>query len=306
MSAVLTEQLGPRGRRRVQIANWVSLTALVALAAFIVYRFWVTGNLEPRLYEQFVDFETGWPRFLAVGLLNTLRAAAIAMLIATFVGFVMALGRISRNVALRWAARIYIEVFRAIPVLLFILFAFLGLQTLGLRFITPFWGLVTGLAAYNSAVLAEIFRAGILSLDRGQSEAASAIGLTYWQSMRLVILPQAIRRMTPAIVAQLATLTKDTSLGFVVGYQELIGRSEALAQASPSNQLQSFLVVAVVYFIVIYLLSRLARRLEVQQRKRLGARKVEAGAGLEDIEALGEEADEDEMAGGRPAPATSG
>lgn len=305
MSAVLTEELGPRGQRRVQIATWVSLAALAALIGLVVWRLWSTGELDPQLYGQFVDFETGWPQFLLAGLGNTLRAAVIAMVGATAIGFLMALGRIARNVVLRFGARTYVETFRSVPLLIFILFAFLGLQDLGLTWVSPFWGVVIGLTAYNSAVLAEIFRAGILSLDRGQSEAASTIGLSYWQSMRLVILPQAIRRMTPAIVAQLATLTKDTSLGYVVGYEEFLRRGRVLGQQVPINALQAFVIVGIIYFIVIFLLSRLARRLEVQQRKKYGAGKMVGGAGLEDIDALGEEADEDESAQREPEPATS-
>ena len=183
-------------------------------------------------------------------------------------------------------------------------FGFFGIQ----QFvnISQLTGLVIGLTLYNSAVLAEIFRAGILSLSKGQSEAASSLGMTYWQSMQLVILPQAIRRMTPAIVAQLATLTKDTSLGFVIGYQEIMRRAQVLGQGSPNNLLQSYVVVGILYFIVIFGLSRLARRLEVQQRRKYGAGKMAGGAGMEDVEVLGEEADEDEAAQREPAKAVSG
>jgi len=294
VTAVLTEELGPRGRRRVQIAKLIALVFLLALAAWIIQRVAVTGNFEPRLWEQFVDFEEGWPQFLLTGLLNTLRAAATAMVFATLIGFMMALGRLALNAPVRWAARTYVELFRTIPVVLFIFFAYFGLQDLGVGWVTALWGVVIGLTAYNSAVLAEIFRAGILSLDRGQSEAAYTIGLTYWQAMGLVILPQAVRRMTPAIVAQLATLTKDVSLGFLIGYEEVVRRGRILGEGSPSNLLQAYLVVGIIYFIVIFMLSRIARRLEVRQRRKYGAGKMAGGAGLEDIEVLGEEADIDE------------
>lgn len=306
MSAVLTEQLGPRGRRRVRIATWVSGALIVALIAWAFLRFLTRGEFAPELYEQFIDFETEWPQFLIAGLGYTIRAALVAMVFATAIGFVMALGRLANSTVVRWLARIYVEAFRAVPLLLFIIFAFLGLQrAFDVNWITPFWGLIIGLTAYNSAVLAEIFRAGILSLDRGQFEAASVIGLTYWQSMRIVILPQAIRRMTPAIVAQLATLTKDTSLGFVVGYQEIMRRAQVLGQGSPNNLLQAYVVVGIIYFIVIFGLSRVARRLEVQQRRKYGAGKMAGGAGMEDVEALGEDADEDEAAEHRTKSAVS-
>jgi glutamate transport system permease protein len=303
MSSVLTEDLGPRGQRRVQIANWISLIVIVALIAFVISRIAATGNFAPELYEQFTDFDEGWTQFVIAGLGNTIKAALIAMVFATAIGFFFALARIARNPVSRALARVYIDVFRSIPLLLLILFGFFGIQ----QFvnISQLTGLVIGLTLYNSAVLAEIFRAGILSLSKGQSEAASSLGMTYWQSMQLVILPQAIRRMVPAIVAQLATLTKDTSLGFVIGYEEALRRAGSLAQAPPSNQLQAFVFAGILYFIVIFALARIARRLEVRSRKRYGAGKMEAGAGLEDIEVLGEEADEDELAKRAPAPAVS-
>jgi glutamate transport system permease protein len=294
MSSVLTEDLGPRGRQRVQIATWISLAVVLAIVAFVIYRIAVTGNFAPELYEQFINLDEGWLQFVIAGLGNTIKAALIAMVFATAIGFFFALARIAKNPISRALARAYIDVFRSIPLLLLILFGFFGIQ----QFvdISQLTGLVIGLTLYNSAVLAEIFRAGILSLSKGQSEAASSLGMTYWQSMQLVILPQAVRRMIPAIVAQLATLTKDTSLGFVIGYEEALRRAGALAQAPPSNQLQAFVFAGILYFIVIFALSRIARRLEVRSRKRYGAAKMEGGAGLEDIEALGEEADQDVLA----------
>lgn len=303
MSSVLTEDLGPRGQQRVQVANWVSLVVILAIVAFVIFRFAATGNFAPELYGQFVAFGEEWPQFVIAGLGNTIKAALVAMVFATVIGFILALARIAQNPVSRAAARAYIDVFRSIPLLLLILFGFFGIQ----QFIdiSQITGLVVGLTLYNSAVLAEIFRAGILSLSKGQSEAASSLGMTYWQSMQLVILPQAIRRMVPAIVAQLATLTKDTSLGFVIGYEEALRRSAFLAQSPPSNQLQAFVFAGILYFIIIFALSRAARYLELRSRKKYGASKMKGGAGLEDIDALGEDADEDEMAERQPQPAVS-
>ena len=122
-------------------------------------------------------------------------------------------------------------------------------------------------------MLGEIFRAGILSLDRGQTEAAYAVGLGYWQAMRLVVVPQAVRRMIPAIVSQLVTLLKDTSLGFVITYEELLRRSRITGEFF-NNPLQATVFVALVYIAVNLTLSRVARRLEVRQRRRLGAGRI--------------------------------
>jgi glutamate transport system permease protein len=306
MSSVLTEELGPRGRQRVRVATWVAAALIAAIIAFAIYRFAATGNFAPELYEQFIDFDEGWPQYVVYGLGNTIKAAAIALVLAIAIGFLLALARIARNPISRALARVYIDVFRSIPLLIFILFSFFALQQiLPSDWITPLTAVVIGLTTYHSAVFAEIFRAGILSLSKGQSEAASSLGMTYWQSMRLVILPQAVRRMVPAIVAQAATLTKDTSLGFVVSYPEALRRARELGERSPSNVLQAYIFAGILYFIIIYLLSRLARYLELRSRKRYGAGKMEGGAGLEDIDALGEEADEDEHAQREPEPATS-
>jgi glutamate transport system permease protein len=137
--------------------------------------------------------------------------------------------------------------------------------------------------------LGEIFRAGILSLDRGQREAAVSIGLPYWPMMRIVILPQAFRRMTPTIVSQTVTLLKDTSLGFFIAYEELL-RVGQIAGEFGGNALQTLTVVAAMYLVVNFMLSRLARHLEVRQRRRYRAKSIQV-AGVEDLVAVGAGAD---------------
>ena len=309
MSSVLIEPLGPRGERRVRIATIIALVLLVAFLAWAVLRFANRGEFDPDLWAQFVDFvEVGWSNswtyFLLLGLLNTVSAAIVAAIGSVIFGFVLALVRLARNAPAKWFARIWIDLVRTLPLVLLIFLTFFGLPQVGIN-VSAFTGLVSALILYNSAVLAEIFRAGILSLDRGQREAASAIGLTYWQSMRLVILPQAVRRMIPAIVAQVATITKDTSLGFLIGYQEFLRRAGSLGQAPPNNNLQAFVVAALVYFVLIYGITKFARKLEGKQRKKLGARRLEMAGAPEDLDALGEDADDDEQAERRPEVATS-
>ena len=295
MSSVITEPLGPRGRRRARTGSIVAIAALIAFLAWAAYRFYADGEFEPRLWEEFVDTETGWPQFLLWGLGNTIRAAVTAAVLSIAVGFALTLVRIAKNPVASWAGRLWIDLVRTIPLVLLIFFTFLGMPQIGVTF-SRFWALVLALVLYNSAVLAEVFRAGIASLDRGQGEAASAIGLTYWQSMRLVILPQAVRRMIPAIIAQVATITKDTSLGYLIGFEELLRRARVLGEAPPSNLLQAYLVASVIYFFVIWLIARGARRLETQQRRKYGAGRISVAGAPEDIDALGEDADEDEQA----------
>ena len=295
MSSVITEDLGPRGRRRVHWATIASVAAGIALLAWVIWQFYSAGQFDPALWTEFIDFEFEWPQYLLSGLGWTLWAALSATVLSVAVGFALALLRITRSRVISWAARIYIDLVRTVPLVLLIFLTYLGLPEFGFE-LSAYWALVLALLIYHSAVLAEVFRAGIASLDRGQGEAASAIGLTYWQSMRIVILPQAVRRMIPAIVAQVATIVKDTSLGFFIGYSELLRRAEELGRFNPDNILQAYLVASLLYFIVIYFITRLARRLEGKQRKKYGAGRIEVAGGPEDLDAMGEEADEEEAA----------
>ena len=279
---VLADALGPRARRRMALATLVSGLGLAALAAVAVGRLADEGQLRGELWRPFTDGRV--VRFLLLGLVATLKGAALAMVLALAIGGAMALGRLARNGPVRWLSGAYVEVFRALPLLLLIYFSARGLPRLGVGLVGAFWYLVMALVAYNSAVLAEIFRAGILSLERGQSEAAYAIGLSYWQSMLLVVVPQATRRMVPAMVSQLVTLLKDSSLGFVIPYEEFTRRGTLVGE-SAKNPLQSLFVVAVVYVAVNLTLSRLARRLELRQRRRYRAGAISV-AGAEDVTAL--------------------
>jgi glutamate transport system permease protein len=295
VSNVLVEELGPQGRKRVRIATIVSAALLALFIGWLLLRLAAEGQFEARLWEQFVDFEAEWPQFLLGGLWGTFRAAIGAMVIAAVLGLFLAIGRLSTFTPLRVVSGLIIDVFRGPPVLLMIFFAYYALPQIlpGALGTTvsrnPLLALIIGLAAYNMAVLAEIYRAGILSLDRGQSEAASAIGMTRGQSLRFVILPQALRRMAPAIVAQLATLTKDTALGFIITVgDDLMGRGRAFVQGSPINDLQTWFVVGILYFLVVWALTRLARRLELAQRRKLGAGAIEV-EGEADIGALADD-----------------
>jgi glutamate transport system permease protein len=276
--ATLGDELGPRGRRRVRIASAGFAVVLVAVGVVLLGRFADRGQLDGERWTPLAEWET--LRFLLDGLVNTLRVALVAMVLALVAGGVLALGRLSRTAPVRWLSRLYVEFFRGFPLLVLVLFSVFGLRSLGVD-ISTYTALVLALAVYNSAVLAEIMRAGILSLDRGQSEAASALGLRYWQGMRLVVLPQALRRMIPAIVSQAVTLLKDTSLGFFVQYEELLRRGQITGQYH-RNLLQALVLVAAMYIAVNLTLSRLASRLELRQRRRYRAGRIEV-TGAEEL-----------------------
>ncbi len=275
---VLADALGPRARRRVRIASFVAAGVL----AFVLYvafrRLSDKGQLEWAKWEPLTQWSV--LKFLLLGLVVTVKAAAAGMAIALVLGAGLALMRLSRTAPVRWFATAWVELFRGFPLLLLIFFIFFALPKYGVT-MTPFRALVLGLALYNGAMLGEIFRAGILSLDRGQSEAAYAIGLTYWQAMFLVVVPQAARRMLPAIISQMVTLLKDTSLGFVISYEELLRRGRETGEFF-ANPLQTLVFVALIYIAVNFTLSRVAQTLEARQRRRYGAGSV-AHAGAEDL-----------------------
>jgi aspartate/glutamate/glutamine transport system permease protein len=243
-------------------------------------------------------------RYILEGFLINLQIAAVSLVAALILGLALALLRLVRNPIASFVAGLWVDVFRNLPLILLILFL-----TVLLKPVRQTWedvapdflpesfesglvvGALAGLILYNSAVLAEIMRAGILSLPRGQSEAAAALGLSYRQTMRRVILPQGLRRMVPATVSQLITLNKDTTLVSLIAFQEVIrrGRSVIANAGNPFTGsqvdapiLEVFLFIGLLFIGVNLLLSRLSRRLEVRERKRTGATSVPRVSGLED------------------------
>ena len=275
---VIADALGPRARRRAAIASVVASALIALVLVAIVRRLSDKGQLEWELWEPL----TQWSilRFLLLGLVNTLKVAVVAMTLAVVVGAFLALGRLSRTGPVRWLTGSWVEFFRGLPLLLLIYFSARGLSRFGID-LSAFWILAVALVVYNGAVLGEIFRAGILSLDRGQTEAAYALGLSYWESMFFVVIPQAVRRMVPALVSQLVTLLKDTSLGFFIPYEELLRRGQITGEFA-RNALQTLMLVAVIYMVVNMTLSQVARRLEVRQSRRYSAGAI-AVAGVEDL-----------------------
>jgi glutamate transport system permease protein len=266
--AVLYDVAGPRSRRRILAGSVVGLLVIAAILGLAVARLAAKGAFEADLWQVLTQNDV--QRLLGRGLAATLRAALLAMALSMLVGALLAVGRLSRRSWLAGLAGGWVELFRGLPLLLMILFVFLGLPALGVT-VSTFWALVAGLTLYNSAVLGEIFRAGILSLPRGQTEAAYAIGLRRGQTLRIILLPQAIRRMLPALVSQLVTLLKDTSLGFVIGYSELLrnGRT-AVEFLGGRYSIPIYTAIAVIYIAVNGSLSLLAGWLDRRTRRQLG------------------------------------
>ena len=265
---VLYDVQGPQARRRVLIGSVVGLLLLAALVFVAVQRLAANGQFDAELYEPFWEQPALYER-LWEGLKGTLTAAAYALVLASVLGVLLAFGRLSRSAAVRVPSIAVIELFRALPLLLVILGFFLAWPIVVGSRLDPLYALVIGLTLYNGAVIAEIVRAGIQSLPRGQSEAAMSIGLGRGQTLRLVLLPQAVRIMLPALISQLVVLLKDTSLGFVISYLELLRSAQQVVQVL-NNPLQLFTLVALVYVLINLSLSYLATVVERRQRRTMG------------------------------------
>jgi glutamate transport system permease protein len=266
--AVLYDAAGPRGRRRILLGSIAGLVLVALVVGVAVARLAANGSFDAELWQ--VLTRDDLQRLLARGLAATLRAALVAMALAMAVGGLLAVARLSRRRWLSAPAGAWVELFRGLPLLLLILFLFLGLPAVGVT-VSTFWALVGGLTLYNSAVIGEIFRAGILSLPKGQTEAAASIGLRRGQTLRLILLPQAVRRMLPALISQLVTLLKDTSLGFVIAYAELLrtGRN-AVEFLGGRYSIPVYFAIAVIYIAVNASLSFLARWLDRRTRRKFG------------------------------------
>jgi His/Glu/Gln/Arg/opine family amino acid ABC transporter permease subunit len=274
-TSVLFDVPGPRGRRRQQIGTFAGGLVVLALVGLALWRLAANGQLEPARWAVLFDPNSGVPQAFGTALVNTLQVAAVAMVAATVLGALLAVGRLSDHRWVRVPLTTVIEFFRAVPLLILILFCLLYLPTVGIP-IGPFGALALGLTLYNMAVLAEIFRAGILSVDRGQSESAYALGMRKSQVMTSVLFPQAVRRMLPVLIAQLVVLLKDTSLGYIVTYSELLRTSRGLVEFFGNTySFQFYVAAAVIYIAVNLLISSIARLVERRTRKN---RKVSAVA----------------------------
>jgi His/Glu/Gln/Arg/opine family amino acid ABC transporter permease subunit len=223
---------------------------------------------EYRYWSAFLDVEI-WV-FLLTGLQVTLTIAIAAIVLSLIFGTLLALARLSQWRVLRYPAGAYVEIIRSLPTLFIVFFAFfagargIGIGDFRLTWADPVLAAIMGLTIYTSAVNAEIVRAGILSIERGQVEAARSLGLSYVQTMRFVVLPQALRRMVPPQVSQLITLVKDTSLAYVIGTHELLNKAKILYSGFETGPLQALFVAGAIYFLINFGLSRLSRRLEVR------------------------------------------
>ncbi|MEV6034496.1 amino acid ABC transporter permease [Nonomuraea sp. NPDC052116] len=261
--ANLYERPGPRGIRRNRVLAAVVALVLLGLAYVVYVRFdtkdqWAADKWTPLLRGDV------WATFILPGLAGTIGAAVVGVVLAGLFGLVFATARMSDHRWIRVPAAAVVEFFRSVPLLLLIFFAFFGSYMLIGVNISAFAAVVFGLTLYNGSVIAEIIRAGVQSLPRGQSEAAYAIGMRKGQVMRLVLLPQAFRTMMPAIVSQFVVLLKDSALGLIVGFDELVNRGLNGIAANFKNTIPAAILIAAIFILINLSLDRLATRLSTR------------------------------------------
>ncbi|MDN5761432.1 MAG: amino acid ABC transporter permease [Microlunatus sp.] len=274
---VLFDAPGPKALVRHRIIAVLGVLLLLTLLFFVIKGLANPANdqLTADKWSPFIQWST-WQNYLIPGLIGTLTAAAISVVLAIIAGILLGLGRLSDLTAVRAVCGVFVEFFRAIPVLMMMFFAyFFGIFVLKIPGdVLPLFAAVVGLTFYNSCVIAELVRSGVHSLPRGQREAGYAIGLTSNQTLTAVLLPQAITSMLPSIVSQLVVILKDSALAYAVTYLELLRQGTNLA-VYRGNLIPTLIVLAVIYIIINWALTRLARALE--GRMRHGKRGIRPG-----------------------------
>ncbi|MFF9476159.1 amino acid ABC transporter permease [Streptomyces roseolus] len=292
MSSVLYDVPGPKAKRRNVLYTIVFLAVLGLVAFWVLSAMADKNQLAAEKWTPFVTDSQVWTTYLIPGLMETLKAAALSILIALPLGAALGIGRLSDHRWVRVPVGAVVEFFRAIPVLLLMMFAnavYAAYTPVSSDF-RPLYAVVTGLVLYNASVIAEVVRAGVLSLPRGQGDAAVALGMRKGQTMLYVLLPQAVTVMLPALVSQLVVIVKDTALGgALLGFGELLSQNRQITANYGANTIAAFTVIALIYIVLNALLTHLAARLEkrLRQGRKASAVKdaptlttaVEAGAG---------------------------
>ncbi|GAA0365124.1 amino acid ABC transporter permease [Actinoallomurus spadix] len=271
-ASVLFDAPGPKARMRHNILTLISAIVILAIIYVVVARFDKEGQLQGKLWKPFIEVST-WSDYILPGIGGTLKAALAGAVLALLFGVLFGLGRMSDHRWIRIPAGAVVEFFRAIPLLILIFFVFSGPPTIANALnrefpeVTAFTALVISLMLYNGSVLAEIFRAGINAVPRGQSEAAYAIGLRKSGVMRLILIPQATTAMMPAIVSQLVVLLKDSALGWIISYEDLLNTGYRQIPTQYGNLIPAAIVIALIYIAMNLALSYLATWLEKRSRR---------------------------------------
>ncbi|GAA5023665.1 amino acid ABC transporter permease [Terrabacter aeriphilus] len=270
---VLFDAPGPKARRRHAVLTGVGIVLALALVWLVVRKMGDAAQLEGYMWAPFVNDPDVWTQYLLPGLWGTVKAAALSVVFAGVFGIVLGLGRLSSNRWISIPSGVVVEFFRSVPVLIMMVFAYFGYfatSNLVSAQTAPLAAVVLALTLYNGSVIAELVRSGVFSLPKGQSEAGLSIGLSPGQTLRSIQLPQALTAMLPALVGQLVVVLKDSALGVVITYPELLNAAKTLGSAY-ANTVPAYLVAAVIFIVINYLLTRLARAVEGWLKRRGGS-----------------------------------
>ena len=266
-ASVLFDAPGPRARMRNRVFSAVTIVVAVLVVWAVARRLADRGQLTAQKWEPFLTADL-WKTYVLPGIVGTLTAAAVSIVLALILGFALGVGRLSPLSAVRLPCAVIVEIFRAVPVLIMMIFAYF-LYALYDAFPSKYLalaGVVTGLTLYNGAVIAEIVRSGVGALPRGQSEAATALGLSWGQTMRSVLLPQAITSMLPVLISQLVVVLKDTAIGYQITFVEMV-RQGTVIGSSYGNYVPALIMIALLMISVNFALSAVATRVERRLRR---------------------------------------
>lgn len=267
-ASVLYDAPGPKARVRYRIYSVLAVLVAAAAIWFVYHGLADKGQFEWVKWKPFTESQV-WSTYLLPGLRGTLEAAALSIVLALVLGMVFGILRLSDHRSVRWVAGFIVEVARAIPVLILMIFLF---NLFAQNNVFPpdqlaLSAVVVALTVYNASVIAEIVRSGILALPKGQSEAAVALGMRKTQVMVSILLPQAVTAMLPALISQMVVALKDSALGYQITYLEVV-RSGAQLGAAEQNPIQALIVVAAIMIILNYTLTVVAVRVEKWLRTR--------------------------------------
>ncbi len=283
-TAILFDAPGPRTRSRHLIYAILGALVIFGIGAWVFAILWEQGQVTPDRWAPVFTPEA-WEQYFVPGIRQTVVAAALSMVLAFIFGFLFAMGRMSEVAPLRWASGVIVEFFRAVPVLIMMLFVFYLLtynsditgQTLS------FTAVVVGLTCYNGAVIAEVIRNGVASLPAGQREAGLSIGLSPSETRRLILVPQALTAMMPTLVSQLVVVLKDTALGYIILYPELLNRIRQMGNRF-GNLTVTFVVGALLFIVLNLVVTSVAQMLERRLQRRGTSAGVDARGRTADAE----------------------
>lgn len=267
MTSVLFDVPGPRAKVRNHIISAVTVVLGALVVWAVVSRLADKGQLTSAKWQPFLTADL-WQTYVLPGIAGTLTAAAVSIVLAVILGLLLGVGRLSPTKSVSRACAVIVEFFRAVPVLIMMIFAYF---LFALYDVFPskqlaLAGVVTGLTLYNGAVIAEIVRSGVGALPRGQTEAAESLGLSWGQTMRSILLPQAITSMLPVLVSQLVVVLKDTAIGYQITFLEMV-RQGTVIGSTYGNYVPALIVIAVLMISLNFALSAAATKLERRLRR---------------------------------------